>query len=405
MARRAICILGLLLACLGARLANAQVPPPPPPSPTLWSFLGIPQAFYKINAQLLNRRGNMPRLEKKPPLKAIADVANLKSDVPAIKAAAEIKQAEDLKPQKIKAIKYLATIGCGCYDKDGKVTKALLAAMEDCTEEVRLEAVRAISVAASGEQCVHCKQRSCCSETVVAQLSKMAYERDDMGCFVEASERVREAAIEALGVCCADRGGLDIQPTEAPRPEGTDAPPPVEGGNTEEMPPKPPIDNPEVTNNVPQPQFQRQRSTLAPITQLTSSRRRAEPQSEPTEYVAPILNQVVQGEAPVETPVRQVAAVESSSRSTVAPVYSKVQGTVTRINHSMGIVQLQLNNRATLPIGYSVKVFHRSNHGAELSAILKIIETQPGMATAQLVGSSRTHQFSAGEVLEVLTNG
>ena len=39
---------------------TAQIPTPPPAAPTIWSFLGIPQAAQKLNAQLLNRRGNRP---------------------------------------------------------------------------------------------------------------------------------------------------------------------------------------------------------------------------------------------------------------------------------------------------------------------------------------------------------
>jgi hypothetical protein len=83
----------------------AQLPPPPPPPTTLWSFLGIPQGYRYVRDNAFNRSGNRPGLERKPPLKAIADPSNLKSDNPAIKKAAEIKQAEDQKKQKIKAVK------------------------------------------------------------------------------------------------------------------------------------------------------------------------------------------------------------------------------------------------------------------------------------------------------------
>jgi hypothetical protein len=402
MFRRGICAVGLLIVCWGVPSVEAQVPPPPPPSPTLWSFLGIPQACYKLNAQLFNRRGNMPGLEKKPPLKAIADVANLKSDVPAIKAAAEIKQAEDLKPQKVKAIKYLATIGCGCYDKDGKVTKALLAAMEDCTEDVRLEAVRAIAVAASGEQCEHCKQRSCCSEDVVKQLSKIAYERDDNGCFVEPSERVREAAIEAMGICCMDRGPPIQIETTPPRPvEGADQPPPpVEGvnpANPDDAPPKPPIDDPDkVTFQRAIPRFEQPTQAPAPITRLTSSRRNFAAQQVNSEFVSPDMTESTGPATPAAVPA-------PAHQPAIAPVFTKVTGTVTRINHSMGMVQLQLNQGLTLPIGYTVKVYHHLPGGPQLSAVLKILESHPGMASAQLVGSSRTHQFSTGEIIEVFS--
>jgi hypothetical protein len=196
----------------------------------------------KLHANMFNRRGNFPKLEKKPPLLKIADPQNLKSDVPAIKAAAEIKQAEDLAPQKIKAIKYLAQIGCGCYDKDEKITKALLAAMEDCTEAVRVEAVRAISLAAAGEMCSQCKQKSCCNEKIAEQLYKIAYELDDLGCPLEPSERVREAAIEALNICCPNR--LPVSPTPVEQPvEGVTVPQPVEGTQPGATAPPPPPDS------------------------------------------------------------------------------------------------------------------------------------------------------------------
>jgi hypothetical protein len=225
----------LSLALTGSAFAQAEAPPPP----TLWNFLGIPQAFDTAHAQLFNRRGNFPKTEKKPPLKAIGDPANLKSDVPAIKAAAEIKQAEDLKLQKIKAIKYLAEIGCGCYDKDEKVTKALVAAMEDCTEDVRLAAVEAIKEAACGEQCAQCKRKSCCNEKISQQLAKIANEVDDSGCWAEPSERVRQAAAAALAACCPLSGPPAGEEPE--RIERTEPTPEVERreGATE-TPPAPP---------------------------------------------------------------------------------------------------------------------------------------------------------------------
>jgi hypothetical protein len=74
--------------------------------------------------------------------------ANLESQNPALKAAAKVKSEEDLAPQKIKAIKYLATIGCGCYPG---VREALLAALDDCTESVRYEAAIAFCQAAGND--------------------------------------------------------------------------------------------------------------------------------------------------------------------------------------------------------------------------------------------------------------
>lgn len=395
MTGRFVCAaLGLLLALAMCGQGLAQVPPPPPPSPTLWSFLGIPQGLYKVHGHMVNRRGNHPRLEKKPPLKAIADVANLKSDVPAIKAAAEIKQAEDLKPQKIKAIKYLATIGCGCYDKDEKVTKALLAAMEDCTEEVRLAAVNAVAEAAESEYCQYCKERSCCNEKLVAQLSKLAYERDDNGCFVEPSERVRQAAMEALGTCCADRGGP--LPIEQPLPpvEGAE-PPPVEGAPGDEPPPLPVAD----------PVARRQPAAEQPFRDAVEVTRSS---SRRTRSVAQAGNEEAEPAFGERSVLAAVSHTNTSQHEPVtpavhraAPVFRKVTGVVSRVNQNLGMVQLQLHNEATLPVGATVQVYHHAVSGDQLSAVLKIIDSEPGLASAQLLGTSRVHRFAPGEEITV----
>jgi len=117
--------------CSDSALAQTQAAAAPQ---TLWNFLGIPQGVDKVQSALLNRTGNNPGSELTPPLKGIADPSNLDPKMPpSIKAAAKIKQQEDLAPQKIKAIKYLATIGCGCYQKMG-VREALLDSLDDCTE-------------------------------------------------------------------------------------------------------------------------------------------------------------------------------------------------------------------------------------------------------------------------------
>jgi hypothetical protein len=389
-----------------AEMAAAQAPPPPPASPTLWSFLGIPQACYKINAQLFNRRGNHPGLEKKPPLKGIADPANLKSDVPAIKAAAEIKQAEDLKPQKIKAIKYLATIGCGCYDKDKKVTKALLAAMDDCTEDVRLAAVQAISTAAAGEYCSQCKERSCCNEEIVAQLSKIAYDHDDEGCFVEPSERVREAAVEAMGICCAGQAGPIAPPTPAPV-EGSEAPRPVEGSGTSDMPPEPPqppkplIDTAETGTSA-------DPSEITPVDQsvlrLTSSRRRAQLAGMGNSYQPNQSDGFISDQAGRSNHdaggIAAKASSSSYSQRAVAPVLKKVTGSVQSVNLPAGVVQLRLHQGETLPSGSSVKVFHQTITGGQDVAVLKVIESRPGAAYARPLSTTRSPKIARGDSLE-----
>ena len=187
----------LALAVLIGAILPADAAAQPPSPPTFWSFLGIPQGMQKIRDTVANRRGNHPNWERKPPLKKIADPANLEAENPAIKAAAKIKAEEDLAPQKIKAIKYLATVGCGCYPG---VKEALLAALDDCTEDVRYEAAIAFCEAA-GNPCSNCNRSGCCAADVMTKLQEMAYEQDDQCCYKETSARVRAVAASALKAC------------------------------------------------------------------------------------------------------------------------------------------------------------------------------------------------------------
>jgi len=213
----------LLAVTISSSACGQEAAPAVPATPTLWSFLEIPQGVKKVQGALTNRRGNLPRTEPKDALKALNDPANLESPDPAIKRAAEIKKAEDLKPQKIKAIKYLTSIGCGCYDKDGSVTKALIAASEDCTEDVRLTTMNEILEAAKGKCCSNCGQVCCCNDDMLKKLAQIAYERDEYGCYSEPSKRVREAAAQALAACCPGAVPLEVlapqKPATEPEPE------------------------------------------------------------------------------------------------------------------------------------------------------------------------------------------
>src|SRR5271157_497979 len=153
----------IVLAGLHPDSASAQAAPAAP-TPTLWNYLGIPQGANKIQDAFRNRLGNSPDSERTNPLTRIADPANLDPKMPqSIQTAAKIKQQEDLAPQKIKAIKYLATVGCGCYQKMG-VREALLESLDDCTEDVRYEAAKALAKVA-GDCCDKCGN-TCCNAKV-----------------------------------------------------------------------------------------------------------------------------------------------------------------------------------------------------------------------------------------------
>lgn len=212
-------------AQVGAALPAGMAAPPM----TLWRFLGVPQGLSRIGGATLNRRGNLPGLEPKPPLKALADPANLLADNKAIKTAAQIKKEEDLAKQKIKAIKYLAKIGCGCYPG---VKEALMEALEDCTEKVRYEAAKQIGNAAENK-CETCSKTCCCDAEMMQALWDVANKRDANNCFVEPSERVREAACEALLAC---RRAVPVYPGPPgglpPLPPGETIPDRVPPGET-----------------------------------------------------------------------------------------------------------------------------------------------------------------------------
>ena len=150
----------------------------------MWDKLGVTGVGKCMQSKLINPHGNHPGLEKKPLLKQIADPANLDPKMPkAIQAAAAIKQQEDLAPQKIKAIKYLATMGCGCYQKTVDVRGALLEALDDCTEDVRLAAAKALCQVA-GNPCSQCGG-TCCNAETMNKLQEHASGKDANGCFKE----------------------------------------------------------------------------------------------------------------------------------------------------------------------------------------------------------------------------
>lgn len=249
--------------------ASAPTPPPAPPAappttlqvgettvlavsppaqpccekPTLLDFLGVVQVCegatgfaQRIGSRLRNRLGMIfPGLEATPPLLAITDPANLAEDSPpAVKAAAEVKAEEDAAEQKIKALRYLATIGCGgCYPT---VEDALLAALDDCTEEVRYEATLAIRGTA-GNECQYCNSEACCSEKVQNRLYELANEQDSAGCYVEPSQRVRRTARLALAGCGPVATPSLDAPLEGPNEELQAIPPPAEAPVAQSAPP------------------------------------------------------------------------------------------------------------------------------------------------------------------------
>lgn len=219
-------------------VVNVQPSAPCCPRQSLPEFLGV-KCLCDGVCGLVNQFRNclglrFPGLEATPPLLAITDPANMAEGAPpAVQAAADIKAQEDQAAQKIKAIRYLATIGCaGCYPD---VEDALLSSMDDCTEAVRYEAVFAVRSTAEGGGCCNgCNSFACCSEKMRKKLNDIASGKEEGGCCQkETSARVRRQARLALAACgppvvydepvlpepVAPTEGVDEAPTE-----GTDAP-------------------------------------------------------------------------------------------------------------------------------------------------------------------------------------
>ena len=222
--QKSVCVL-LAALCLGCAAAPTAAPSAAPPaSPaintgpativvgqqpccpkqTLPEFLGLTGLCKAAGALVTRIRARLgmrfPGLEAKPAVLPITDPANAESSNPAVSAASEIKAEEDAAPQKIKGLRYLATIGCGgCYPD---VEQALLAGLDDCTEEVRYEAAAALRK--HGRQPLPILPRRQMLQPRRAQeLQDIAFGvKENTGCYKESSARTRRMARLALAGCC-----------------------------------------------------------------------------------------------------------------------------------------------------------------------------------------------------------
>jgi hypothetical protein len=235
--RRLVLLCGIVLTSGCAALVPPPTPPAPAPEPytgpTCAKLLGVPdciaagQKCAELICQCIQRQ--FPGPGTPPVLGEVGPEAS-----PAVKCAAEILAEEAKAPQKIDAIRYLGRVGCTkCYPC---VEEGLLAALDDCTEEVRFEAAKALRRTAT-ENCRCCRYTSCCSQKVFDKLNKIAFDTRDDGCFVEPSARVRRMARQALEMCGSPTGTPE-EPTPSEGPSGAmPAPLPAPEGPAAETPP------------------------------------------------------------------------------------------------------------------------------------------------------------------------
>jgi len=188
-------------------------------SPSLADFVtGIPLS-KKLKALFT------PKLMRKPFAGAAVDgVKGLASKIKA--------EQVDVK-NRVVAIKFLGTVDCAAFPQAQELLIDSL--KNDPSERVRLEAAKAIkeqfgrgkdeglfTSRREKRRYDHC--RGCCGEDALNALSEVAYERDETGCLLEPSERVRKEVREALAVCvsCCSEQSQEI-PIE-PQEETPDAP-------------------------------------------------------------------------------------------------------------------------------------------------------------------------------------
>lgn len=456
--RLLLCCLVTAASAVAVSDAPAQPSFPAPPVVTIWHRLGIPQGLNRLNSSMVNRRGNFPGLERKPPLRRIADPANLESSNPAIKTAAEVKMQEDMAKQKIKAIKYLADLGCDdCYPG---ITDALIAALDDCTEKVRYEAAKAIRKSVE-ENCSTCNKACCCKEEMTKKLAEVAFELDDECCYKERSERVREEAAQALRTCCPNcMAGMPIEEmpetvpaTEAPPVEGPmQTAPPVEGPPSQPTPAEeivpPPVTDPtaglqmemedgtvlvldgaaheveisDAATEAPRPTLAEPAVLSMPsigvddsnaVAPSAAPRRIAGPPRGATPLVsyrlpsdeAPPGEENLAARTPVLALAQPVAEQVPDEALGASPVrgaaLAGARGHVALVDLSTQTVQLKFHEGLTPQVGARVVVFHKFLlETAELGQLV-IVDVQQGSATARPQGEFPLRKVAKGDTVTV----
>lgn len=368
---------------VGAATTAPFTPLAAPPM-TLWRFLGIPQGMSRLGGAALNRRGNFPGLEPKPPLKALADPANLVSDNKMLKKAALIKQQEDLKKQKIKALKYLATIGCGCYNRNPKeptVQEAFIEGLKDCTEEVRYEAALQLANAAESK-CEYCSKNCCCDANVMQVLSDIAVGRDENGCFNEPSARVREAACEALMAC---RRAVPVYPA----PAGAA---PVVPPDTETIPPIP--DTETIPGDAPAPPQPNEARHAVEGDELLGEILNAAPQTGHDGPRAWYAIDMAAAPRPAQVATR---TAQSTARATPAR-HTRLAGSVVGVDLKTVTVGLEFPANQRPAVGAKLSVLHKYAFQLVHLGELEVVYISPnGRAIAQPVGKLSVSSVAKGD--------
>jgi hypothetical protein len=149
-------------------------------------------------------RDTHPEQEQGPELMRITDSERRPVSVPVIKTTPTSTPESDRMSEKIKAIKYLGTVACGCSPHRDKIKAALLAALSDDNADVRRAAAEAIFHAVENP-CEVCHTCTCSGKDVTKKLAEMAEGKTASGSWLESSAAVRTAAASALAACQQER--------------------------------------------------------------------------------------------------------------------------------------------------------------------------------------------------------
>lgn len=142
---------------------------------------------------------------------------------------------------KVAAIRFLANENCLCYPE---IVDSLLAALDDCAEEVRYEALKALRKGCGSRGCLSCSTGNCdprtdancpncqCQTKVLVRLSDLLLDRDIHNQYKERSQRVRQLAAAMISQCLQQRPVNwpgEPQRESRAQPDPTPEPPPVSG--------------------------------------------------------------------------------------------------------------------------------------------------------------------------------
>jgi len=247
-ARVAGLAIALLQATFCATLAHAQTTAAPT---TMWSFLGVPNPFGMnaaaqqsanpaIQAAAKAKAAKHEICKKKAAIKYLAGLGCTPEHpevMPALMAAMDDPD-EQVRYEAVKAVLQTAEV-CQSRDqkKETRKTKGMSESCKDWKKAIEKQFCDALDRLCGkappkehkhklkkamksmlGGECEDptkedcpCADRrgSCCSQEMRDKLMKLAYGRDDMGCFLEPSKRVRDLAEQALNACNACACGCE----------------------------------------------------------------------------------------------------------------------------------------------------------------------------------------------------